>query len=116
MILKSRREGALNFLEIDDVPLEDEGELIDLDSTIKLKFKDNIPVFPEINFIPQDDFLQAINHPGKSWIIITDTENEPCLALKTEEFTRETLFNTKHFNPFKHCYKPIIVRNEKKRP
>ncbi len=45
-IEKVEGQGAMNFLELDDVPLAAEGEPIDPDSIVPLPFRDDKPVFP----------------------------------------------------------------------
>jgi hypothetical protein len=47
-IEKVESQGAMNFLELDDVPLASEAEPIDPDSIAPLAFRDDKPVFPEI--------------------------------------------------------------------
>ncbi len=108
-IARMEGQGALNFLEIDDVPLEQEGESIDPDSVIDLPFEDDRPVFPKIQAASDDDFLCRINASGKSWIIITDPDGRPRRALRADDFLREALFAPARFHPHRHCHKPIIV-------
>ncbi len=102
-------QGALNFLNIDDVPLNDEGEDIDPDSIIQLEFKGRYPQFPPIQPDSADSFLRKIAETCKSWIIIIDSTNEPRLVLSANDFIRNALFTAKTFNPHKHCHKPIII-------
>ena len=104
-------KGALNFLTIDDLPLSDQGEIIDPRSIISLAFEDNRPIFPDIDFSPSDDFLKQINASEKKWVIITDSSKEPKMALNSDSFIRDALFKSKGFNPYLYCHRPIIVKN-----
>jgi metal transporter CNNM len=103
--------GALNFLAIDDLRLEEEGEQIDPRSIISLPFKGNRPVFPSIDVSISDPFLNQIQLSGKKWIIITDPSNEPRIVLNSDGFLRDALFNSQSFNPFYYCHRPIIVKD-----
>lgn len=114
-IARVEGQGALNFLELDDIPMENEGERIDLNSVLELEFDNYRPIFPKIYPSPEDDFLKAVNCSGKSWVVIVNLENEPQMVLKADEFIREALFDPGNFNPYRHCHRPIIVRNEKKK-
>ncbi len=114
-IARMEGQGALNFLEIDDVSLYEEGEPVDPESVLSLDFEGDRPLFPTIKPTTEDEFLQAINRSGKSWVVIVDTEDEPRLVLKTDDCIREALFFPKHFNPYRHCHKPIVVRDAKKK-
>ncbi len=104
-------QGALNFLELDDVPLDKEGEYIDPDSIIELEFKDGRPVFPGIKPSKDDPFLRLINKSGMSWLVIVDPRGEPGVVLHSDDFIREALFSPDKFNPYRHCHRPIIVRD-----
>jgi metal transporter CNNM len=103
-------QGALNFLEIDDVPLAEEGEPVDPDSVLRLEFDGDRPLFPSVQADIEDAFLRAVNDSGKSWAVIVDTQGEPRLLLRTEDFIREALFAPGRFNPHRHCHRPIIAR------
>jgi hypothetical protein len=112
-IEKVEGQGALNFLAIDDIPLAAEGEPIDPKSIVQLRFEENRPVFPEIKPTLSDNFLEKIHLSGKKWVIIVDPENEPRLAMDSDEFIRDALFNPDRFNPYWHCHRPIMARSGK---
>jgi len=105
--------GALNFLSIDDIPAEDEGEIINPKSILKLEFKEGKPVFPYIETSCSDKFLQSVHLPRKKWIILVDSENIPRMALDSDGFLRDALFNSSNFNPYSHCHRPIILYDGK---
>ncbi len=112
-IARMEGQGALNFLEIDDVSLYEEGEPVDPESVISLDFERDRPLFPIIKPTTEDDFLQAINRSGKGWVVIVDSLGEPRLVLKADDCIREALFFPDLFNPYRHCHKPIVVRDAK---
>lgn len=109
-IARVEGQGALNFLDLDDVPLEDEGEPIDPDSVLMLAFEGGRPLFPAIEPRAEDPFLCAVSASGKSWVVIVDGEAQPRLVLRTDDFLREALFAPEHFSPYRHCHRPIVVR------
>jgi metal transporter CNNM len=110
-IARVEGQGALNFLEIDDVPLFDEGEDIDPESIISLEFKNGLPVFPEIKPSTENEFLQKMNRSGMSLVLITDQKGEPGFIIKSDDFIRGALFNPEEFNPYRYCHRPLIVRD-----
>lgn len=112
-IARIEGQGALNFLDLDDVPLDDEGEEVSPDSVIELPFDGNRPRFPSVDPSKDDPFLRRIHRSGKSWVIIIDLQGEPRLALRADDFLREALFAHERFNPHRHCHRPIIVRDPK---
>ena len=103
--------GSLNFLQIDDVPVSSEGERIDPDSVIELEFCDGHPVFPSIDRLPSDEFLQRLDASGKKWVILVDSQGQPRLTLNAAGFLREALFAPHSFSPLRHCHRPIVIRD-----
>jgi metal transporter CNNM len=108
-IARVEGQGALNFLELDDVPLRDEGEPVDPESILRLEFDGPRPVFPTIRADPEDPFLRQVNRSGKSWVVLVDAEDLPRLVLSANDFLREAMFAPERFNPLRHCHRPIIV-------
>ena len=107
---KVEGQGALNFLDLDDIPLNQEGELVDPDSILQLAFDGPLPVFPTIEPNREDPFLQAVNASGKSWVVITDCSKDPRLVLSADDFIREAIFEPEKFNPYSHCHRPILAK------
>lgn len=108
-IARMEGQGALNFLEVDDVPLEEEGEPIDSNSVLELPFKEGRPQFPKFEPSVDDPLLRKISLSGKSWTVITDQDGRPRQVLRTSDFLRDALFLHARFNPDRHWHKPIIV-------
>ena len=50
--------GALNFLDLDDILVADEGELVDPGSVIALPFENERPLLPKFERSPDDPFLR----------------------------------------------------------
>ena len=112
---RTEGKGVLNFLAIDDLPIEAEGEIIDPKSIIKLDFQENKPIFPPIKASSSDEFLNLVHSSQKTWVILVDSGNEPKLVLESNSFLRDALFNGKSFNPYSHCHRPIILYKRKTR-
>ena len=109
-IARVEGQGALNFLDLDDVPINEEGAPVAPESIIPLDFRDGRPVFPGIAPEPGDEFLCAVNRPGRAWVVLVDREDEPHMVLNADEFLREALFAPERFAPMRHCHRPILVR------
>ncbi|MBF0273830.1 MAG: DUF21 domain-containing protein [Nitrospinae bacterium] len=105
--------GILNFLALDDVPVTQEGEMIDEKSIIALPTKDGMPLFPDFKRDPLDPFLQEINRSRKKWVIIVDEYQQPYMALNADAFLREALLGKKNIDCHAFCHRPIIVKEPK---
>ncbi|MDH3221050.1 MAG: DUF21 domain-containing protein [Gammaproteobacteria bacterium] len=101
--------GAINFLKLDDLAVRHEGEKIHGDSIITLPRRDGKPVFPEFERDASDGFLWQVSRSGKKWVIIVDSDNQPYMALNTNQFLRDVLFADDEFHPYGYCHRPIVV-------
>ena len=102
--------GALNFLALDDLPVRLEGEPVSPESVVELEFREGKPVFPEIEPSTVDPFMVRILSSGKKWTILVDRSGEPGVVLNTDSFLRDALIGGRPFNPYAHCYRPVLVR------
>jgi metal transporter CNNM len=103
--------GALNFLDLDDILVVDEGESIDPRSVITLPIENDRPLVPKFERSPDDPFLRTLNASGKKWVIIVDTAGRPSFVLDAHHFLRDSLFNAASIHPETHWHRPIIVTN-----
>ncbi len=105
--------GAMNFLELDDVPMIDEGEALDPGSIIELPFEGGVPVFPRPDepWSVGTSFLAYVNRSGKKWIVIVDGEGSPRLLLKSDSYTRDALRDPAGCRAIRHCHRPVLTRD-----
>jgi len=106
--------GARNFLDLDDVPVTEEGEPIHHDSIISLPQANRRCVLPTFDRTPDDAFLRRIDASGKRWVIVTDiADGEPVFVLDSHHFLRDALLNQLESDPTAYWHRPIIVRDMK---
>jgi hypothetical protein len=101
--------GALNFFALDDLPVTEEGVLVDPLSIITLPFKDGLPQCPEFERSPADPFLRKLQASGKKWVIVTDDAGTPQVVLDSDAFLRDALFESGSFDAYSYCHRPIVV-------
>jgi metal transporter CNNM len=101
--------GALNFLDLDDILVADEGELVDPRSIIALPFANGRPVLPMFARSPDDPFLRRLNDSGKKWVIIVDASERPSFVLDAHHFLRDSLFSATSVDPEIYWHRPIII-------
>ena len=101
--------GALNFLQIDELPVTEEGEVIHPDSVLALAEVDGKPVIPAIEPSADNAFLQQLNKSGCSWAVLTDKQGEPVYAVDANACLRSAIFEPSTFNIYNHCYHPIVI-------
>ena len=101
--------GALNFLDLDDILVTDEGELIDPRSVVSLPIENDRPLLPKFERLPNDPFLRQLNASGKKWVIILDPSGRPSFVLDAHHFLRDSLFNPMTVDPEFYWHRPIII-------
>ena len=101
--------GALNFLDLDDILVVNEGEPIDPRSIITLPIENERPLLPKVERSPDDPFLRQLNASGKKWVIIVDPSGRPSFVLDAHHFLRDLIFGTMSAGPELYWHRPIIV-------
>jgi metal transporter CNNM len=107
--------GAQNFLDLDDVPVTDEGEPVDPKSILSLPLANQRCVLPKFDRAPDDPFLRQVDASGRKWVIITDPAGEPAFVLDAHHFLRDALFGEISSDPTAYWHRPIMVREMKTR-
>jgi len=103
--------GAMNFLTIDDLPIEQEGVPLDPESIIRLPTKEGTPLFPDFGQSTSDDFLRQVEASGKPWVVIADEKNIPRSVLDADGFLRHALFHRQRTDPYAFCHRPVVIRD-----
>src|ERR1039458_5417067 len=101
--------GALNFLDLDDILVVNEGEPIDPRSIITLPIENERPLLPKFERSPVDPFLRQLNASGKKWVIIVDPSGRPSFVLDAHHFLRDLIFDTMSAGPEFYWHRPVIV-------
>ena len=103
--------GAVNFLEIDDASVLQEGTPVDPSSIIALPCDVDLPRIPDFSRDPSDPFLKRVDASGRKWVILTDPDGVPQVLLDADGFLRAALLEEKPTNPYRFCHRPIIIRD-----
>jgi len=101
--------GALNFLDLDDIPVQEEGELIDPLSIVTLPTINQRPVLPRFERSSTDPFLRQLDASRKKWVIIVDDSGQPAWVLDADQFLRDALFNEVALDLEVYWHRPVIV-------
>jgi metal transporter CNNM len=100
--------GAQNFLDLDDVPVTDEGEPVDPKSILSLPLANQRCVLPKFDRAPDDPFLRQVDASGRKWVIITDPAGEPAFVLDAHHFLRDALFGELSSDPTAYWLGEVI--------
>jgi metal transporter CNNM len=108
---KLEATGVQNFLDLDDLPVTEEGEPVHAQSIISLPLASCRCVLPTFTPSPDDPFLQRVHASGKKWVIVTDLAGEPAFVLDSHHFLRDALFDRSGKNRGPCWHRPVIVRD-----
>jgi metal transporter CNNM len=101
--------GAVNFLDLDDISVLDEGEQIDLRSIIAVPIVGGRPALPSFTRTADDPFLRQLDASGRKWVIFVDQSETPCMVLDAHHFLRDVLFDQVSVGPEPYWHRPIVV-------
>ena len=105
--------GALNFLALDDVPVNDEGEEIVPDTIFELPVVHGRPEFFSADKPPaevQRALAMRVAATGRQWMIVVDQRGTPVLALDGDAYLRSVFVaGDAVVNPFDFCHQPVVV-------
>jgi hypothetical protein len=108
---KLEATGVQNFLDLDDVPVTEEGEPVNTLSIISLPLASGRCVLPPFDRSPDDPFLRRVTASGKKWVIVTDPGGEPAFVLDAHHFLRDALYDEPDQNRGPSWHRPLIVRD-----
>jgi metal transporter CNNM len=103
--------GALNFLDLDDIGVLEEGEPVDPRSIVSVPIMSGRPALPTFERSASDPFLRQLNASRRKWVIFVDETGAPCMVLDAHHFLRDVLFNEVSVGPEPYWHRPIVVTN-----
>lgn len=81
--------GAVNFLDLDDISVLDEGEQVDSRSIVSLPVAAGRPVLPKFERTATDPFLRQLDASGPKWVIFVDQNHSPHVAERQNALVAE---------------------------
>lgn len=107
---KIEATGAVNFLQLDDLPVYKEGEDIDPLSVVNIPFLGRFPVFPEMKKSSKDPFLKEIAKSGKKWVVLLDEATKvPKMVIDAPHFVADFLYQNDEVDPRLYCHHPLVI-------
>ena len=101
--------GALNFLALDDIPVNREGEPLDPTSIVALPLVGEDLAIPQIEPGVVPAFLRDVHASGHPWVILVDPSGIPHYALDADGLIRAVVLDPGSVDARSFCHRPIIV-------
>ena len=106
-------QGALNFLDLDDRLIAEEGAAIAPETVFSFPSRLDLPIIPGPSDAGGSEFVQAIEETHLKWAVITDAADQPKLVLETDRYLREVLAGRSDVDVYAYCHRPIVVTDPK---
>jgi metal transporter CNNM len=101
--------GALNFLNLDDRLIAEEGVEIAPETVFVFPAKLDLPVIPGPDEPGGKQFVDALNEIHLKWGIIADEAGHPRLVLEIDRYLRQLLSGNLTVDVYRYCHRPIVV-------
>ena len=101
--------GAINFMDLDDLKLSEEGNPVDPESVMYLPMASGRPQFPAFSNDKDDPFVARVRNSEQRWVLVAAEGSTPTWALDASEFLRATLIRGEQVDPMQFCHRPITV-------
>jgi CBS domain containing-hemolysin-like protein len=105
--------GALNFLNLDDRLIIEEGVNIAPDTVFAFPARLDLPTIPGPEEPGGSEFLERIDATELKWAIITNEADEPKLVLETDRYLHAVLAKRPNVDVYRYCHRPIVVTDPK---
>lgn len=105
-------QGALNFLDLDDRLILNEGNEIVEETIYQFSSKLDLPILPELDTKEGQIFMASLkkNHTKKA--VILDESGAPYIVLDTTEFLSALYAKGDDVDIYQHCHRPVIVNDD----
>ncbi len=105
-------QGALNFLDLDDRRIIDEGNEIDPKTIYQFPTKLDLAMLPSLDTPEGESFVESLKKHRQKWAVIVDEAEEPVIVMDTTQFLSDLLVQEEEIDLYQRCHRPIIVSNE----
>ena len=103
--------GALNFLDLDDRLIAQEGAVIDGETIHRFPARLDLPIIPKPNEEGGPEFIERLKTKPHFWHTITNEDGDPCIVIESERYLCNILAQGNDADIYEHSHRPIIIRD-----
>lgn len=105
-------QGALNFLDLDDRKIIEEGSELDQITIYQFPSKLDLTIFPPLDSDEGKEFIESVKKHHHQWAIIVNESGEPIIVMDTTKFLCDLNVEGDQTDPYAQCHRPIVVTEE----
>lgn len=103
--------GALNFLDLDDRQIAEEGCALDPDTIYAFKDNLDLPVIPSLDTEEGKQWVEDLKKQPNHWAVLLGERGVPLLVLNTTEYLSALFANGAETSAYDFCHRPILVES-----
>ncbi|MEJ6720153.1 MAG: CNNM domain-containing protein [Akkermansiaceae bacterium] len=105
-------QGALNFLDLDDRRIVEEGNEIEPDTIYQFPTKLDLTILPSLDTEEGLEFVESLKKHHHRWAIIVNEGGEPVIVMDTTKTLCDLNVKGTAADFYQQCHRPIVVNNE----
>ncbi len=105
-------QGALNFLDLDDRKIIEEGSELDPETIYQFPTKLDLTILPSPGSDEGREFIESLKKHHHRWAIIVNESRDPIIVMDTTKFLCDLNVEGDSTDPYAQCHRPIIVTEE----
>lgn len=103
--------GALNFLDLDDRQIAEEGCALDPETIYTFKENLDLPMIPKLDTEAGEKWVASLKKHPNHWAVILGERGIPMLVLNTTEYLSAIYADGMATNAYDFCHRPILVED-----
>ena len=105
-------QGALNFLDLDDRKINEEGSQLDESTIYQFPSKLDLTILPPLDSEEGKSFIESLKKHHHQWAVIINESGDPIIVMDTTKFLCDLNVEGDATDPYAQCHRPIIVTAE----
>ena len=105
-------QGALNFLDLDDRKIIDEGNEVEPHSIYQFPSKLDLTILPSLDTEEGKTFVESLKKHHHRWAIIINESEAPVIVMDTTKFLCDLHVEGEQMDLYSQCHRPIVVTEE----
>ncbi len=105
-------QGALNFLDLDDRKIIEEGNPVEENTIYQFPSKLDLTILPSLDTEEGKSFVESLKKHHHRWAIIMNEAEEPVIVMDTTKFLCDLNVMDGKPDIYAQCHRPIVVTEE----
>jgi CBS domain containing-hemolysin-like protein len=105
-------QGALNFLDLDDRKIVEEGNEVEPETIYQFPSKLDLTILPSLESDEGKSFVDSLKKHYHRWAVIINEAGDPVIVMDTTKFLCDLHVEGEETDVYAQCHRPIVVTDE----